>query len=765
VTEESTTRAGEAPDLLGLFDALFTSASDCVLLSRTDGPILRANPAACAALGRTEAEIRRDGRAGIAIPSPGLTRGLAERDRTGVASGEMTFRRADGSTFLAEVTSTVIHQVGAVLYAYVLFRDVTERRTREESQREALATARARTAELQALLDAVPAAVFITRDRQVRSMETNHFGAVLMNPAPGAFKAMREGREIPPSELPVQLAAATGREVKNYEFDLVTADGVVKHLLGNATPLRGESGEPAGAVGAFTDITDRKAAELALRERETQLRAYFDCPAVGIVVTSPEKGWVEINDQACTMLGYSREELHRCTWADLTHPADIAADVLQFERALAGEIDGYSMDKRYVRKDGSILWALLSVSCVRANGGAIEYFVGVLTDIGQRKTAEEGLRRSESRFRTLAEAAPVGIFETDAEGRNVYLNPAAAEIMGQSPVDAQGAGWSRAVHPDDRERVLREWTEAVGAARVFSSEYRFARTDGTVVLVRGYASGVRDARGQVTGYIGVVIDISERRAMRQQLALASRMAAMGTLVAGIAHEINNPLVAALSGQGLALGVARETRVRLQEGAPADPKAEILELDDVIEGLEDAQEGASRIARIVKELAAFAQPDPRRSPASIQEVVDSAMRWLPASIEGAAAISVEHQRAPEILASVGELEQVVVHLVTNAAKATPPGRKGTITLRTGTADSGGAFLEVVDRGVGIAPAILQRIFEPFFTTRPVGEGRGPGLGLAVSHAIVASHAGALTVKSTPGEGTTFRLELPAASSPT
>ncbi len=195
------------------------------------------------------------------VPTAELEQGLADRERTGVAAGELLFRRRDGSTFLAEVTSTVIHAEGATRYAYVLFRNLTERRRQEKAQAEALETARARTAELQALLDAVPAAVYITRDRQARHMMTNRFGAELMNLPPGAnvsksappgeaprtFTAMRDGEEISPNQLPVQVAAATGREVLDYEFDLVTGDGEVKHLIGNATPLRSGAGEPPSA--------------------------------------------------------------------------------------------------------------------------------------------------------------------------------------------------------------------------------------------------------------------------------------------------------------------------------------------------------------------------------------------------------------------------------------------------------------------------------------------------------------------------------------
>jgi signal transduction histidine kinase len=138
-----------------------------------------------------------------------------------------------------------------------------------------------------------------------------------------------------------------------------------------------------------------------------------------------------------------------------------------------------------------------------------------------------------------------------------------------------------------------------------------------------------------------------------------------------------------------------------------------------------------------------------------------MRWLPASVSQAAPIEVEDRGSPDVLVAAGQITQVVVNLVQNAAQATPSGEKGTIVVRTATGSAGQATIEVVDRGVGMTLAMLDRIFEPFFTTRPTGAGRGTGLGLAISHAIVIAHGGLLLVQSRPGEGSTFRVELPAA----
>jgi signal transduction histidine kinase len=144
-----------------------------------------------------------------------------------------------------------------------------------------------------------------------------------------------------------------------------------------------------------------------------------------------------------------------------------------------------------------------------------------------------------------------------------------------------------------------------------------------------------------------------------------------------------------------------------------------------------------------------------------DIVDGAMRWLPSTVAGSAAIRVENGGAPDVIASPGQVEQILVNLVTNAARATPEGKRGTVIVRVGPGQPGMARMEVIDHGVGIDPAIRDHIFDPFFTTRPAGPERGTGLGLAICQAIATAHGGNITVESELGKGSTFRLELPAA----
>jgi PAS domain S-box-containing protein len=177
-------------------------------------------------------------------------------------------------------------------------------------------------------------------------------------------------------------------------------------------------------------LAERKESEEALRESEERFRSYFELGQMGVAITSPVKGYVEVNDELCRILGYERSELLKKNWAELTHPDDLAADVAQFNRVLAGEIDSYSRGKRFIRKDGKVIDATVSVKCLRRADGSVGYFVALLQDITERKHAEERLRQSEERMRAILESALDCIVTMDHLGRVVEFNPAAEKSFG-----------------------------------------------------------------------------------------------------------------------------------------------------------------------------------------------------------------------------------------------------------------------------------------------------------------------------------------------
>ena len=224
------------------------------------------------------------------------------------------------------------------------------------------------------------------------------YGQILGRPGLAGDVDLKEvAALVEPTHLPAiradmtELRAGT-RDRFAWEYQVRMPDGSLRWVkcVGKVVE-RAPDGRARRASGKITDVHARKTAEQALHEEQARLRAYFESPGVGIAITSPEKGWLEVNEAACTMLGYTREELGHRTWLDLAHPDDVAPDVAEFDRLLAGEIDGYSLDKRFRRKDGTFVWTMLSVSCVRNPDRSVKYTVGMLKDIGERKRVEAEL--------------------------------------------------------------------------------------------------------------------------------------------------------------------------------------------------------------------------------------------------------------------------------------------------------------------------------------------------------------------------------------
>ena len=307
-------------------------------------------------------------------------------------------------------------------------------------------------------------------------------------------------------------------------------------------------------------------------------------------------------------------------------------------------------------------------------------------------------------------------------------------------------------------RIVAEQILPRGFSEVYEKEYR--RKDGTVFPAELRTFLLKESERPLAMW-AIVRDLTETRSLQAKLAMASRLAALGTLVSGVAHEINNPLAAEMADLGVALEVVREVREHLRGDLPLDRVADGRALEGVIEALEDAKESAERISQVVKDLSLFGKPDAKRKRARIMDIVDGAMRWLPATVAASASVEVENGEAPDVIASPGQIEQILVNLITNAAKAMPEGQRGTVILRVGPGRTGMARVEVIDEGTGIDPAIASRIFDPFFTTRPTGPDRGTGLGLAICQAIATAHNGTLAFESEVGKGTTFQMELPAA----
>ncbi len=262
----------------------------------------------------------------------------------------------------------------------------------------------------------------------------------------------------------------------------------------------------------------------AVRMSEERFRRYFELGVVGMAFTSLEKGILEVNDEMCRILGYTREELLQKTWAEMTHPDDLAADVAHFERVMAGEIDAYSLEKRWVRKDGEIIDSIMSARCERRADGTIDYFVGLVLDITERKRAEERLRRSEAYLAQAERLSHTGSWALNLTTAELFWSEEHFRIVGLD--SAAGApGYPRAIkviHPDDRSFVVEALERAMREKTEFETECRVVRPDGTVRFIRSLAQPVFNRAGEVSEYVGSIVDITEARRAEEKIAESAR---------------------------------------------------------------------------------------------------------------------------------------------------------------------------------------------------------------------------------------------------
>jgi diguanylate cyclase (GGDEF)-like protein/PAS domain S-box-containing protein len=264
------------------------------------------------------------------------------------------------------------------------------------------------------------------------------------------------------------------------------------------------------------EITERTRIEAALRESEARFRSYFELPLTGRAITSPDQLWLDVNSALCEMLSYTKEELMQMTWGELTYPVDIEADLVQFNRVMAGEIDGYTLEKRFLRKDGGIVHTQLVVQCLRRPDRSIEYFVALIQDINESKRVEEQLRETHDALQTIIYSSPLAILTMDADDRVTMWNPAAEAMFGWS--DKQVVGQTDPTVPESKAREYEALRNATLVGMAFSNmDTLRMKKDGTEFPVSLSVAPLRGQQSQVIGRLHVIADITERKKYQEEL--------------------------------------------------------------------------------------------------------------------------------------------------------------------------------------------------------------------------------------------------------
>jgi PAS domain S-box-containing protein len=534
--------------------------------------------------------------------------------------------------------------------------------------------------------------------------------------------------EDAPRLMDTRSALLVGREI-TAEWTLRRKDGSLVPVEVSAKIL------PDGRWQAFVrDISERKRVESQLRESEERFRLIFDEAPIGMALVTLDGSFVRVNRTFCAIVGYPAEELEQLRFADITHPDDVYADVALAGKLARGEIARYQLQKRYLRKDGSVVDTMLGRSMLRDRDGASRYFITQIEDISDRQRADIALRQSESQFRGLIEHMPDGVFVYN-EGRISYLNPAMAALLGYERAALVGKPIMDLLPPEerapisDRIRMLQETGRPTPPR-----ETHFLRRDGSICSAETAGMQI-EFEGQ-PGLVVIVRDLTLRK--QAEAALRRALAARDQVLGIVAHDLRNPLATIIMASG---ALEQESR----------PK-EII------------KRAATRMNRLIQDLLDVAlleagQLKVLRLPISARELLVEAVemqRSLASSSQVQVQVEIEGD-LPAILGDRDRLLQVFENLIGNALKFTGAGGRITVSAIPG---DGEVLFSVADTGCGIAPSQVGHIFDPFWQAAASKGRLGAGLGLPITRGIVEAHGGKIWVESALGRGSRFVFVIPS-----
>ncbi len=564
-------------------------------------------------------------------------------------------------------------------------------------------------------------------------------------------------------ETAIQKALEHG-EPYDMEIRFITAKG--KHLWThtNCKPIT-VNGKTVKLTGTFQDITERKKAEEALKKSEENAQKYLDIAGT-ILVALNNKGEVAlINRKGCEVLGYAKEDIIGKNWFDnYIQKKTLEAGIMDvFNQLIKGEVKLVEFyENPILTKGGEERLIAWHNTIIHDDTGKIVGLLSSGEDITERKKAEEALRESEKRFHNLADLLPQIVCETDNHGKLIYVNKNAYDVFGYSEDDFnEGINAMQTLIPEDRERAKQNIMNVLSGKKVGYSEYTALKKDGSTFPIILYSSPIIK-ENNVVGLRGIIVDITERKRLEEQLQIRQRMDSLGTLASGIAHDFNNLLVGIIGNIDM-LNMDSEGLTELQK-----------------EYLNNAMKSSERAALLIGQFQTLSRGTVAGNVSvDVYEAADEVFGVLEETTDRLMKKKIDlGQGKFYITASPTELNQVFMNLGMNAVYAIE--EKGVkrgdyISIKaedcsiTGTDITGlseGEYVHIIfeDSGTGMTDEVRRKAFDPLFTTKEMGTQKGQGLGLAIVYNIVTrNHGGHITIESSVGKGTTFHIYLPKTHS--
>lgn len=621
---------------------------------------------------------------------------------------------------------------------------------------------------------------FLTTDLEGEILHANRAFAELLGFAPEALI----GRTI------AEITPPQWQDISRKALERLIASGIAQryhkeyqHRLGHFVPVAcvtdidfDEDDRPRGYYAFVTDMTESKRAEEALRASEERFRELYDEAPFGYHVIDTHGLILSVNRTECELLGYSRDEMLGVPIFDFIDAAEREDARNAVAHCVAGDSTMPAVERTYRTKDGRALALHIENRLLRDRSGRVIGIRSTVQDMSASRATQAALVASERRLRALFEGIDDAVFVHDFEGRILDANPAASRKLGYTHEEFLRLN-TKEIDDSSFSAGFEGRLEEQLRLGHLSCEGRHRTKDGRAIPVDINTSIIQ--YNQQVAVLAVMRDLTERHRMRDLLLQSEKLASIGLLSAGVAHEINNPL--SFIANNLAVLERDLTGVLemvdayesasdvLQMHAPAAHErvsqiAEVLDWayvrGNLARMMQRTRDGVQRVATIVGHLRGLARTaPPRLEPALLSDIIDTALDMVQARMKRSnIALEIERAELPKIPCVPTQINQVLINLFMNAIQAMEERPKPPHVLRVRLDQAEGYQRIVVqDTGPGIAPENIERIFDPFYSSKPVGE--GTGLGLAISHGIVAGHGGRIEVRSAIGEGTTFLIWLP------
>jgi PAS domain S-box-containing protein len=464
------------------------------------------------------------------------------------------------------------------------------------------------------------------------------------------------------------------------------------------------------------------------------------------------------NSAFLNMLGYTESELYHLTFLHVTHEEDRRTNQELVGELVEGKRQHFEIEKRFRGKDGTLVWVRANIARVPGE----PFWFGIYENITQRKRVEEELRlqmevvrANERGLRELTETIPQMLWSADAEGGVDYCNQRALDYTGLSTEQVRGAGWMKAVHQDDIEKMAQNWIAAVSTGEPFQYEFRCLHAaDHTYRWCISRALPLRDQKGRIIKWFGSVVDLHDWKEAQQALQIAqaelarvSRLTTMGELAASIAHEVNQPLTTVTNNSSACLRLLADRNLG----------SEVLR-----RALEEVVAAGARASAVIARIRAFISKAPaERSELDVNEVIQEVLALTGRELcENR--VLLERQLAkplPRVPGDRVQLQQVLLNLIMNGIEAMTgvTDRPRLLCVQSRMGEPGNVLVAVSDSGVGLALGV-DRVFTPFFTTKA----NGMGMGLPISRSLVEGHGGRLWATPNSPHGTVFSFTLPVTA---